>query len=766
MAEPRAQSGRHAGRQLVLLGLWIALLIVLLAMGVAGLGPGSPPPPSVPPSGAVSATVVAAPVGAADVAAVELQRRELPSERVAAPTGPTNAAQCRLRLQGGQQTWRQGRFLGDCAVAAADGQRIAALRGTADTRPLSFRLPVACARVRFLADGFVPIEREVPAMAEGVVDFGDVVLLPDAAVRVRVTGVSAKSGGKVALTVTGDSYQYSASMVAEPCESGVLLPAPSGRMLVVRAQGGDDAGLAFAARLPELTLAAGETRDCAVDVAALRATRIRVVGPSPELLSQLRVRWHSNDAVVFGGTFALDGDGRAVLRGVDPQQVGFGIDQVFEGGGLVPTDRVGAAATEALDAEYYLRPETRLVGLRVRAADGGWLPLASAPGDDRLHPRRLCVLPTAQLEAKPEVCVATADLGTLRWPLRAIVWHDELGTLDVATAVRGNSLVVTPTGDVPAESHRFRLLLQRPDGTVATLRRDRADFRTGDLVPGTYQLRWQIGDEPGPVIDASLAIAAGQRAALQVPWPTFAMWEGTVTNWRAIPVGDRFLCVRFGSWQRFYEGAQPPIDDAGHFRLPLPADSQGPADRVEFRRGTQGMSGRIVAVDVPGHRVMVEHPAVRFVELHVVPRGAGSWSLLLYAEGQDGLPWANLNQTVPSRVLVPDGMVLHGALSEAGPDGAPSEAVTAFATIDGSRPEMTVQAGGGHWCAVGLRRTGVKLQACLLDPRGRPGGDYFWLEQPGDGRIWVPDGATGLQVTLDPGGDQRFEPARTEIAIE
>ncbi|HZN37782.1 MAG TPA: hypothetical protein VFD82_03210 [Planctomycetota bacterium] len=236
-------------------------------------------------------------------------------------------------------------------------------------------------------------------------------------------------------------------------------------------------------------------------------------------------------------------------------------------------------------------------------------------------------------------------------------------------------------------------------------------------------------------------------------------------RWRAIPPGDRFLFVRFGTWKSFADGAQPRIDDAGHFALPLPADSPGPDARVEFRSGVQGLVGRVVAVDQPGHRVFVEHPAVRFVELRVEPRRPGRWMLHLYVDGQDGTPWQMLNHTLPSRALVPEGMSLHGALLEddAGSPRLPT-LTTAFVTLDGSQREVTIR-GSGHWCAIRLERQGTKAVALLLDPQRRPSGVRCHIEPSGACRLWVPDGASGIQVRLEPGGAQDFDAARDEITL-
>jgi hypothetical protein len=57
------------------------------------------------------------------------------------------------------------------------------------------------------------------------------------------------------------------------------------------------------------------------------------------------------------------------------------------------------------------------------------------------------------------------------------------------------------------------------------------------------------------------------------------------------------------------------------------------------------------------------------------------------------------------------------------------------------------------------------MSACLLGPDGKP-----CRAQDGPGpeqsqRLWVPEGARGIQVTLEAGGVQNFAAEREEIVI-
>jgi hypothetical protein len=85
-------------------------------------------------------------------------------------------------------------------------------------------------------------------------------------------------------------------------------------------------------------------------------------------------------------------------------------------------------------------------------------------------------------------------------------------------------------------------------------------------------------------------------------------------------------------------------------------------------------------------------------------------------------------------------------------------------TIDGSLSEVTIAPAGGHWCTLRLERAGTSMSACLLGPTGKPSGALASGSEQSL-RLWVPEGARGIQVTLEPGGLQDFAAEREEIVI-
>jgi hypothetical protein len=592
----------------------------------------------------------------------------------------------------------------------------------------------------------------VPPLRDGVLDFGTVVLAPDAAVRVRLRNVPAGCQGRADCSVAdADRFQSSKLQDVRAFCDGVVVPAPSGRELRLTVRSVDCAGPYFCAAIAGISLQPGERRDCDVDIGALPVTTLRVVGPSPEILGQLVVHWFSAALQGEHGEVRLDEAGLAELRGVETERLSF---KTVSECSLLPVRKPAGPDLE-------LAPESRLAGLRLRGADGAFVPFALRGAGSK---HALLNIVVANSLAAVETVTASADgIGTLRWPTSAIAWNGDVGILDVGTAARGADLIVTPSGEKPKQPPWLRLLLGYPDGKRKELRHSDGRFRAADLVPGNYTLRWQISDHPGPVIADPLVIHGGASTELVVPWPVFTTWQGIVTNWRAIPVQDRIDWVRFGNWKSFAEGAQLRVDDAGGFAMPLPEDSTGPGDVVEFRRGTAGFAGRVVAVDRPGHRVLVEHPPVRWIGLRIVPRFGGDRWMLLLREPGSNLPWGPVNPKVPARVPLPPGGRLEGELCEW--EDRKLHHTTCFVTIDGSLGEVTIAPAGGHWCTVRLERAGTSMRACLLGPDGKP-----CLAQVGAGpeqsqRLWVPEGARGIQVTLEAGGVQNFAAEREEIVI-
>jgi hypothetical protein len=104
--------------------------------------------------------------------------------------------------------------------------------------------------------------------------------------------------------------------------------------------------------------------------------------------------------------------------------------------------------SEPASGDLELTPESRLAGLRLRGADGAFVPFAlhGAGGKHAL----LNIVVASSLAAADTVTASAEGIGTLRWPTSAIAWTADVGTLDVGTAARGADLIVTPSGGNPS----------------------------------------------------------------------------------------------------------------------------------------------------------------------------------------------------------------------------------------------------------------------------------------------------------------------------
>src|SRR5262249_3056314 len=125
---------------------------------------------------------------------------------------------------------------------------------------------------------------------------------------------------------------------------------------------------------PELQLASGETRLLAVDVEALPAHTIRLVGPSRELLPHLEVMCSVSEHQ-RGPSVRLDGEGRAVVRGYEPPRLHYSLATRTAWSTLHPRTGPGP--------DFELEPGQPLRGLCLLGAEGARVPfnLGLEPGE-------------------------------------------------------------------------------------------------------------------------------------------------------------------------------------------------------------------------------------------------------------------------------------------------------------------------------------------------------------------------------------------------
>jgi len=743
------------GRKLMLLGITLAGLgVALFALfNGSGADPGSTGSRG---DHAEAPAAMVADRGADANARVAIRDAAAGAE-VAARSGATAPAQFRLvrRVSYSEQ---RGNYFGPCEVRD-EGARLASWQQLkAQEHPLTFTLPVASTRVSFHSQGFKPIECDVPPMREGIHDFGTLVLEPDAAVRVQVR-VPAGWRGHIECELDLPAIEYffdSKQVEAQAGGAEAVLPVPSGYEVSLSVEARDGVPFVFHSSPPRFQLASGETRLCEFDVGAMPAHTIRVVGPSAELLPNLTIMC-SVEKNRIGGIVHPDAEGRAVLRGYEPSQLFYMLR--CHGWGMLHA-REGAAGPD-----FEIEPDSPIAGVALRNEAGRRVPfvLGYEPDSDKSldyvgkdSGLLVQVFFATELQKATTWLAWSESLGALRWPAGAIVWHRDVGELDINTAQQRAGLVVVGAGEKPKETRKFAVELLDAKGQSAAVRQGVEDrYVFADIVPGEYSVRWRIGKEPGPQIADKIKLSPGVPKQLDASWPVTVLWHGEVTNWNAIPAADRLRLVWIGAgWAM--------VDDAGHFECPV-LDGAEPPQQVRFSTRSGQRDGRVTSVDVAGHRVLVEHPTdLRWVNLRVVPRFGHDWRVVLYAEKREDI-WAMVSPLL-TRLLMPPTGVLRGWLAEEDA-GKPLANITAWVAIDGSQPEVELKPGGGHWCDLRLERSNARMQTYLLSPEGQPSGSYERQERPGTQRIWIPDGTRSVQIELDPGGKQLLDATQNELVV-
>lgn len=672
---------------------------------------------------------------------------------VTSPTGPSTPARFKLQ-RGAAGVEGHYHYVGPCEVSDGSGPTIASLQVIRQVHPLTFQLPAATARVRFVCPGFLPIDCDVPAMQDGVRDFGTLTLEPDAALRLRLLRGPTDWNGQVHWSLeTDDEYLGGGELEVTAGAAETLVQAPSSRSLSCLLESRERGPFAWCMQPAKFELQSGETRLLEIDVSEQPVGTIRVVGPSRELLPHLQVMSSISENRI-GGWVRLDENGRATVRGCEPALLHWSINNCSGWSPLHPRQSPGP--------DLELEPGQALAGLRLLGEDGTALPfnLGYQPdGPDLAYVGAGAPVQLFDAAMRPRITTLllwNETLGSMRFPADAVVWHGDLGDLDVRTAERRAGLVVTATGERTSRSGRIAIELSKGGETVATRESDDHCFRFTDVVPGDYDLRWRVGGEPGPQIASALTLAPGAPRLLSAPWPKVVVWHGEVANWRQIPAIDRLPVVRLG----VASPAGSPgalVDEAGHFESRMTEGATVPAS-VEFTFGLVGLPGRLLAVDELAHRVLVEHPTdMHWVALRVRPRGNTGWLVMFPGEGQV------IDPRGLQRVLVPSGAVLRGVLLES-EGGSADRRVTAWVTVDGSQSEVEVEATGGSWRELRFEREGARMTYELLGPGGTRGWPDF-LDRPSTVRLWIAPGTTALRVEFVPGGEQTLEIGTGDLIV-
>lgn len=697
----------------------VAVVVVATLFGLMGVIGGTPPLPPVP------ATAV---VGTAKPAASNLAA--WPELRVALPDASVRVrARFRMPQTGLAKVAYTGPLQWTADVGASHTLRL--LHRDA----VDLAVPRTVQNLRFVAPGCVSVEVTMPPAQDGLVELGDVDLLPTARLTFVVTGLPAACAGTA--TFAACAAEYAGCMdCADGGQNGdATFPFLDGVEMSWGATLRGPHGLVqLSGREPALR--PGEQRAVVVEAASVALRPCRLVGPSPQLLPHVAVRVLAAGVDPHGNepTIAFDANGTCLLA-IGPQAKL----------ALAGADGRELLATDT-GTELQLRPASPLVGCYFGDANGALVPFSCNQGPAArvlvAERSRLQAL-TVQVDGLPAQRILAADLPTdTDWIDLARVPSTRLGEL--AVQVRGAAVAGRLLGlqvlDTDGTERAASLVAASPVLFAA-------------LAPGRYDVRFRVDGEPAAFAVRGVEVGAGGRCEVAVDAPPAVAWTGEVQGQTTAPSAQRFHRVRLG---RRAAGAAPSLQDgtwysldaAGAFRFTLPP-GEVPTKSIDLRCVTMLLPAAEVTIDPARHHVVVRPPAdLRWVDLQIEPGEDTPWSAWLQRPGTPE-PWLMLWRREQRPIAVPSGAVFGGALFAHEPGGRQ----LGWFEVDGSLPRPVVRMRGGR--TVTFRTDGKDArQVVLIGPRGQTGTSCTLA--PGvEQQVFVPEGTRGyvLSSALVPGAE-------------
>ena len=703
----------------------VAVVVVATVFGLMGVVGGTPPMPPAP------AKVV---VGTAAPAASNLAA--WPDLRV---TLPDASVRVRARFRMPQTGLAKVAYTGPLQWTADVGASHTLRLTHRDAVDLA--VPRMVKNLRFVAPGCVPVEVTMPTAQEGLVELGDVDLLPTARLTFVVTGLPAACAGTATFAACSAEFAGSLDCAAGGQNGDATFPFLDGVDVSWGATLRGPHGLVQLSGR-EAALRPGEQRAVVVEAASVALRPCRLVGPSPQLLPHVAVRVLAAGVDPHGNepTASFDDSGSCLLA-------------------LGPSTTLalaGADGRELLAAdtgtELQLRPATPLVGCYYGDANGAPVPFScnQRPAVRVLVAERSQLQAfTVQVDGQPARRILVADLPTDRdWIDLARVPSSPLGELAVqvrAAAVPGRLL-----GLQVLDSHGT----ERAASLVAA-----SPVLFAALEPGRYDVRFRVDGEPAAFAARGVEVGAGGRCEVAVDAPPAVVWTGEVIGQTTAPSAQRFHRVRLGGRAA---GAAPSlqggtwfsIDAAGSFTFSL-SPGEVPTKAFDLRCVTMVLSASEVTIDPVRHHVVVRPPSdLRWVDLQIEPGEDTPWSAQLQRPGATE-PWMMLWRREQRPIAVPPGAVFGGALFAHEPGGRQ----LGWFDVDGSLPRPVVRTRGGR--TVTFRTDGKEArQVVLIGPRGQSGTSCT-LAPGAEQQVFVPEGTRGyvLSSALAPGA----EPAPVSI---
>jgi hypothetical protein len=757
------------GRKLVLACSAGAAVIALALAGMMDIGGGTEGPP---PSPASHRTRDAAavrddtPLLRQGVTAVAPDTWDERIEPGAEWDGPTLLAKTHFRVRPAGAAEEGDFTCGHPVSLWADGTLVAT------TDPPGLRLPAKTRYAVFKAVGYRPFALPVPAAAGGSVDFGNVVLEPDAAVRIRLVDAPA-SDGEIRFVV-GKALAIPYAEQTRRLRDGsaeVLMPAPSCEDLQVCAFTVSDLGhnCYFAMGCRTIRLRSEETG--VVELRPLPGGRVTVEvrGPSAALLPHLAIAlWQRDQRDWFGQTFqcplaSLDGSGRAVFWLPD-SRCEIGVRRENGTTLLTACDGSGTAQTTAADALLIVTPLNPLAGILVRNHGQPVSSRLSLRGPDRPPAnatRAVCHVCTGpEVQAVREFDFQLEEGGNWHTCLAEDAQTDgDLTWLDVERSPARCSLSVH--AELPAEYHSSLGIRAEPldGGPAIRIGGNRPPFE-GRLSSGTYRLRWICSGGAAAVIDDRLELAAGEHREITAFVPVLERWEARIRDQEVlgmVPVGLRIGDV----WS---EGCALPGRTVP-FLMPAPSQPGATAD-IYLHLLKMTVPGRITCLDQTSHTFTVEHGLTAADRVRIRTRGLGSGrrQICLASHLTDNRIPAWLGDA--AEVLVPPGSERTGFLIE---QIDPWQQVTCWFTLRHGSGELSVEP-RGHWTTVRVQpecnvQVFVDGPAEANIPATGPGSiTAGQVQGPGECQVFVADGTRAVRV-VRPQGTLTFAPDQVEIVV-
>ncbi|MCC7061380.1 MAG: hypothetical protein IT456_01160 [Planctomycetes bacterium] len=566
----------------------------------------------------------------------------------------------------------------------------------------------------------------------------------------------------------GTDHDYelgSASRSGAAVEYATTLRAPVNEWLLVGAYVYEPADAASGVPVAPawVRLTRGEQRR--VDLqCGVQPITIRVLGPSPELLSRLAVLLRpAADPPRLRGqqlVLGLDAKGRAAcylpdgaMRGTlavkKPTNAGRGVWPRYAA--TFPLqDEHGAFDLQQTEGELVLSPIESLVGIAVGSPgheQHAWLSLEAMRRPHEVEPLFLCR--RASAESAETLHGSTEQLGPFTMLMANVRTSGDLWFVPPAATNRLGTLVVH-VADAPEPGSVVDLLAECIDGARDQARQPtKLDRATGlsSLLPGTYRLLWEVNLGRGPVAAEAVVITAGGITELTLSPPALQRWTlqlrnvdtsraealflklGTAYSLGAARKGD-FLMDRF----------EPPrVGETGEvfawvLKCSFPA--------------------RVVNVDAAALRAEVTSTVTDAVWCHLRAQAMAGGRLGIRLQRTAGLD-TTLPAFLDGDIHVPlmPGTTRNGCVLET------LEGRTQLVAWFQLSPELPDQVarGSGRWTTLRIERPILRAEVLAAGPPGVDAMSVYTIEKPGEYPLFVADGTRTFHVDLQPGGRQTFD---------